>query len=259
VELTSLLVLNLAVVGALMLTVWVGSLATRNAGIVDAFWGLGFVLIAAVDYVAVEGWQPRAVLVTFAVTTWGLRLAVHLARRNFFAEEDYRYQAMRRRWGSGFPWVSLFVVFGLQGLLMWFIALPVVLAVTATAPDRLVATDILGLAVSATGFLFEATADRQLSAFKADPANAGRVMDRGLWAWTRHPNYFGDALLWWGLWIVAAGTPGGVLAVGSPLLMTWLLVRVSGVPLLEKRLAKTRPDYAAYVARTSSFRPRPPR
>jgi steroid 5-alpha reductase family enzyme len=165
---------------------------------------------------------------------------------------------MRRHYGERFRLVSLVVVFGLQGALMWVISLPVQLAVAASAPMALGALDALGTLLVLIGLTFESVGDLQLARFKADPASKGRVMDRGLWRYTRHPNYFGDAVVWWGLYCFALAT-GHPLAIVGPLVMTYLLTRLSGVPLLEKKLAKTRPGYAEYVARTSSFVPWPPR
>lgn len=258
-EFSSLLLLNASVITAMMFCVWLASLPLKNAGIVDAFWGFGFVLVAAANYLAADGWQPRMVIVTLVVFLWGLRLSLHLAQRNFGADEDYRYQAMRRRWGPNFPATSLLVVFGLQALLMWLIAVPISLAQASPLPDTLVWSDYLGLLVCAVGFGFEAVADAQLSAFRASPQSKGKVLDSGLWKWSRHPNYFGDATLWWGLWLFAWSTPASSWTVLCPVLMNWLLLRVSGVPLTEKRLGKTREDYADYVARTSRFIPWPPK
>lgn len=242
-------------VGALMLAVWLLSLALRDASIVDIVWGLGFVVVAIVG--SVRGAETtRARLVLVLTAAWGLRLALHLFRRNVGKGEDYRYQAMRRRWGARFPVVSLLTVFGLQGVIMWVVSLPVQAAQTATGDLTLV--DGIGTVVWLVGFAFESIGDEQLRRFKADPNNQGKVMDHGLWRYTRHPNYFGDATLWWGLGIIGAGT-GAWWSLVGPLVMTVFLLRVSGVPLLERRMARTRPGYEDYVARTSSFVPLPPR
>jgi steroid 5-alpha reductase family enzyme len=248
-----------AVAVAAMLALWVVSLILEDASIVDIFWGAGFVLIALVAYAAGDGYAPRKLLVTTLTAIWGLRLALHLFRRNAGHGEDYRYQAMRRRHGARFKWVSLSSVFGLQAVAMWTVSLPVQLAQTAPEPARLTWLDFAGTIVWAIGLAFEAIGDRQLARFKADPTSEGRVMDRGLWAWTRHPNYFGDAVVWWGLFLIAAQTPDGLWAAIGPVLMTYLLTRLSGVPLLERKLTRTRPGYADYVRRTSAFIPWPPR
>ncbi len=166
---------------------------------------------------------------------------------------------MRARAGAAFWWRSLFTVFWLQGAILWFVALPLLAAITATEPDVLTWVDGLGLVVFAVGFGFEVVGDHQLARFKANPASRGQVLDRGLWRYTRHPNYFGDATMWWGLYGVAAATPGGWLTALSPVLMTFLLLRVSGVTLLEEGLKASKPGYQAYVSRTSAFVPWFPR
>ena len=249
----------LALCAAAMLALWLVSLALRDASIVDIFWGPGFALVAiAGGWLGAGGDPARRALATGLVVLWGLRLGAYLAWRNAGRGEDPRYQAMRRRWGSRFPLASLFTVFGLQCLLLWFVSLPVQ-AVHVSSGGPLGALDAAGAALALVGLLFEAVGDFQLARFRADPVNANRVMDRGLWRYTRHPNYFGDCCVWWGLYAIAAATPLGVWTVLSPIAMTWLLLRVSGVALLERSIGKRRPDYARYVARTSAFVPRPPR
>jgi steroid 5-alpha reductase family enzyme len=250
---------TLAATGALMVGVWLLSLVKKDASIVDIFLVLGFVLIAAVCYSATSGFHQRKVLITTLAAVWGLRLALHIFLRNTGKGEDYRYQAMRRRFGKRFPIVSLFTVFGLQGLLMWTISLPLQIAQISGERARLTWLDWTGAVIWLIGFLFESVGDLQLTLFKADRKNKGKVMDRGLWRYTRHPNYFGDALLWWGFFVIALSTPRGVWTVIGPLIMTGLLMKVSGVALLEKTLAKTKPEYGSYVSRTSSFFPWKPR
>jgi steroid 5-alpha reductase family enzyme len=254
--LASTLLLSLAAMALL----WLLSLRLRDASIVDVWWGPGFALIAAASIALAPGGDPaRAALVVCLTTLWGLRLGAYLLWRNAGKAEDPRYQAMRRRHGDRFGRVSLLSVFGLQGLLQWFVSLPLQLAQTGGPTGGLGALDYAGGALFAVGFGFESLGDLQLARFKADPANRGRVMERGLWRYTRHPNYFGDCLVWWGLWLVACGAPGGVLTLASPALMTVLLRRVSGVALLERGLVKRKPGYVDYVARTSAFFPLPPR
>jgi steroid 5-alpha reductase family enzyme len=248
-----------AATAMLMLMVWLLSLVKKDASIVDTFWGLGFVVIAAVCYATTSGYHQRKVLVTSLAAVWGIRLASHIFLRNKDKGEDFRYKAMRARFGSRFPIVSLFTVFGLQGLLMWIISLPIQIAEISREPARLTWLDWAGAAIWFTGFLFESIGDAQLALFKADHGNEGKVMDRGLWRYTRHPNYFGDALLWWGLFVIALSTPGAAWTVISPLLMTGLLMKVSGVALLEKTLTRTKPEYRNYVRRTSAFFPWMPR
>jgi steroid 5-alpha reductase family enzyme len=193
------------------------------------------------------------------VLAWGLRLGVHLALRSRGRGEDFRYAAMRRRHGARFAWVSLFSVFGLQAALQWIVALPVLVAQIWPGPPALGLLDAAGAALTAAGLAIESVADWQLTRFRADPGSAGRVLDRGLWAWSRHPNYFGDFLVWWGLFAIALATPWGFASLPGPLLMSFLLMRVSGVPLLERSLARRRPGWSEYAARTPTFFPRPPR
>ncbi len=237
---------------------WLLSLRLQNSSIVDIFWGSGFVT-AAWLYVALtpgEGLPARRVLLLALVMIWGLRLTLHIARRNYGKGEDFRYQQMRQQAGASWWWVSLFKVFVLQGVLMWLISLPLLAAVLGTRP--LGWLDVLAAALWLLGFYFEAVGDLQLERFKADPANKGKVLDSGLWSLTRHPNYFGDAVQWWAFWLLAAA---GGLALGlsllSPLVMTWLLRYVSGVDLLDRALAARKPGYAAYMKRTPAFIPWP--
>ena len=251
------LVTAAAVVAALMVVVWVVSVWRRDASIVDLVWGLGFVLVAWAVRLTVEGDPARQWLLVGMVTVWGLRLSGYLVWRNHGRGEDFRYQAMRRRWGARFWWVSLLTVFGLQGALMWVVSLPVQLGQVPDSPGLGVLAGI-GVALWAAGMAFETVGDAQLARFKADPDNAGRVMDRGLWRWTRHPNYFGDACVWWGIALVAAESGLGAIGIVGAVVMTILLRRVSGVTLLERSMRR-RPGYDDYVTRTSPFVPRPPR
>jgi steroid 5-alpha reductase family enzyme len=242
-----------------MLITWVVSVAIRNASIVDITWGFGFVCVAwAVRLTVDDGLPARQWLLVGMTTLWGLRLAGYLFWRNHGAGEDYRYRAMRKRYGDRFWLVSLGTVFLFQGLMMFVVSLPVQLGQVDDSPDLGVIAGI-GVVVWLVGLAFEVTGDAQLARFKADPANAGTVMDRGLWRYTRHPNYFGDACVWWGIGLVAAETGSAAWTLVGPLLMTVLLRRVSGVTLLEKSLVKRRAGYVEYVARTSPFFPRKPR
>ncbi len=249
------LVLNLCLVGVYVLAQWVASVYYRDASLVDRYWGGGFVLVATFTFVF-TGYDTFRDAVLLALTAvWGLRLSVYLTWRNWGTGEDYRYAAMRDKHGGRFAVVSLFTVFGLQGLLTWFISMPLQVGIGASAPADFTFLDGAGIGLWVAGFTFESVGDYQLARFKANPANEGRVMDRGLWRYTRHPNYFGDALVWWGLYAIAASTPYGPFTILSPLLMHFFLVRVSGVKMLEKKLKRTRPAYAAYVARTNAFYP----
>lgn len=241
---------------ALALVAWVVATARRNAGLVDIFWSLFFLVAAAVYAVVADAINGRTVLVLALVALWSLRLAGYLAARNWGAPEDHRYRAIRARNEPGFAWKSLYLVFGLQAVLAWIISAPLAAAIVSGQPGGLL--DAAGAALAVFGLGFEAVADAQLARFKADPRNAGRVMDRGLWRYSRHPNYFGEFCVWWGLWLVAAGA-GGWWTVFSPLLMSLLLLRVSGVALLEKDIGERRPAYANYILRTNAFFPGPRR
>jgi steroid 5-alpha reductase family enzyme len=244
-------------VGIAMLALWALSVAARDASIVDVFWGLGFVLIAAVSN-SRSAYAPRRALVGLLVAIWGVRLATHLVLRNRGHAEDPRYGAMRKRWGRRFPIVSLVTVFVLQGVLMLVVSLPVQAAMRSPTPARITWLDVLGTVCWCIGFAFEAVGDLQLTRFRSVKRNARKVMDRGLWRYTRHPNYFGDCVQWWGLLLIALAT-GAWWSIVGPFVMTVLLLRVSGVSLLERRMRKTRPAYEDYKARTSAFLPRPPR
>jgi len=243
---------------AVMTLVWLLSLAKRDASIIDPVWGAGFVLVAWL-----AGWlnhpvEMRAMLLAALTTIWGLRLSLFLLWRNWGHGEDRRYRAMRNHHGPRFWWISLFTVFVLQAMILWFVSLPIQVAASSGQPSPLNWLDGLGIVLWTIGFTFEATGDWQLARFKAEPVNAGRVMDRGLWRLTRHPNYFGDFCVWWGLYLVAAGAGAG-WTICSPLLMSFLLIKISGVTLLESTITDRRPDYAAYKARTNAFIPGPPK
>ena len=254
---TAMIAAAIAIV-ALMLTTWIVSVMIKNASIVDIVWGLGFVVVAWTVRLTVEGDTTRQNLIVVLVTLWGLRLALYLAKRNIGHGEDFRYVLMRRKHGARFPLVSLYTVFAFQGALMWVVSLPVQLGQADDgAPVGPLA--VIGVFAWVVGFLFESVGDAQLARFKKDPANAGKVMDRGLWSLTRHPNYFGDAVQWWGIGIAAAEAGTAAIGLIGPAVMTFLLTRVSGVPMLEHSMAKRRPGYEDYVRRTSAFVPRPPR
>ncbi len=253
----SVLLANLVAIALAMLALWVVSLVRRDASIVDMFWGLGFVVIAWLSLYQTGHSSARSLLLTLLVSLWGLRLSAYLAWRNHGKPEDYRYVAMREKHGKRFPIVSLVTVFGLQGLLMWIISLPIQVAI-ASADDWHTFVAI-GIVCFLTGLMFEAVGDYQLARFKADPANSGAVMNQGLWRYTRHPNYFGDFLVWWGFYLVAFESTSWWWTIIGPLLMSFLLVRVSGVRLLESSLRSRVAGYEDYVRKTSAFFPFPPK
>jgi steroid 5-alpha reductase family enzyme len=241
---------------AMAAAAWAIATARRNVGLVDIAWALFFLAAALAYMIGGSHDGPRAWLMLTLVAVWALRLAIYLALRNWNAPEDHRYQAIRARNQPGFAWKSLYLVFGLQAVLAWLISAPLAAAIAGAGP--LGPLDALGAALAAFGIAFEAAADAQLAAFKADQANAGRVMDHGLWRYTRHPNYFGEFCVAWGFWLVALAAGGGWTAF-APLLMSVLLLRVSGVALLEKDIGERRPAYRDYVARTNAFFPGPAR
>jgi len=238
---------------AYMTVLFVVALFKKDNSIVDIGWGPGFILVAALTFFFWRGTTARQLLANGFVCVWALRLAVHIAVRNRGRGEDYRYANWRRSWGRWFVLRSYFQIFMLQGLFLLLIVAPVIL-VNRPGNEGLRLLDFIGAAVWVLGFLFEAVGDYQLRAFKRDPANKGKIMDRGLWRFTRHPNYFGEAVMWWGIFLVALSAPGGWAAIVSPLLITVLLIRVSGVILLEKKYAGN-PAYADYIRRTSAFVP----
>jgi len=241
-----------------MVATWLLSLVLKNASIVDIVWGLGFVVTSWVLALTIDGDSTRQILLAVMVGAWGLRLGGYLAKRNIGHGEDWRYKAMRKKKGPRFGLISLVTVFGLQGVLMWVVSLPVMFGNSDATPG-VGPLAVIGVMVWAVGLSFEAVGDWQLAKFKKDPSNAGKVMQTGLWSLTRHPNYFGDALLWWGIGIVGAETGTGVIGFIGPVVMTVFLLRVSGVPMLERSLMKRREGYAEYAARTSAFIPRPPK
>jgi steroid 5-alpha reductase family enzyme len=248
----------LALVGMALAAVatWLVSLLRRDVSIVDSLWALMIALGGWLYAVAAPETGPRVALVLGLASLWALRLSGHITWRNWGHGEDRRYQAIRARNQPNFEIKSLYLVFGLQAALAWVVAWPLMTALAGDAP--LGWLDGLGAGLWLFGIAYEAVADRQLARFRADPASAGRVMDRGLWAWSRHPNYFGEACVWWGAWLVALSA-GGAWTIVAPLLMTVLLLRVSGVALLEQDIGERRPAYADYIARTNAFFPWPPR
>jgi steroid 5-alpha reductase family enzyme len=232
-----------------LVALWLVSLRQRDSSLIDLFWGPAFGVIAWLTGPS----HPRGFLVAGLVTAWGLRLGLYLAWRNLGHGEDKRYTAMRQKHGAHWWWRSLFIVFGLQGVLAWVVSWPVRSALLAPF-EGWRPSDAMGTALVLIGVAFESLGDWQLARFKANPANRGRIMDQGLWRYTRHPNYFGDFVVWWGLGVIGWDP----LALVGPLVMSVLLIRVSGKALLEQGM-KDRPGFAEYAARTSGFFPWWPR
>ena len=250
-ELTSYLA-GLGALAAMGIVTWLISIPRRNVSIVDSLWAIMFIAGAVVYYLTVQQPGPRALLVLALVSAWGLRLSGYITWRNWGEGEDRRYQTIRANNEPNFALKSVYIVFLLQALIAWVVSLPLLTAIAGTAELGFI--DLVGVCLWALGMLFEAGGDYQLARFKADPANKGKVMDRGLWRFTRHPNYFGNACIWWGFGLIALGA-GSWWSLLSPLVMTMLLLKVSGVSLLEQDIGERRPAYADYIKRTNAFVP----
>lgn len=260
---SEMLVANAAVLAVCYVLLWLISLRTRDPSFVDSWWPLGMVLMAWTSFLLAPGGGPHALALALLCTLWGVRLGAYLFWRWRTHGADRRYAGMISRAeaerGWSFAKASLLLVFALQGPLQFVVCLPVQLGQIAPT-DGLGAIAWAGVALALFGIGFESVGDYQLARFKADPANAEQVLQTGLWRYTRHPNYFGDACAWWGLWLIAAETgPAGAASVAGPILLTFLLTRWSGAPTIEGRMRRVRPDYEAYIARTSGFIPMPPR
>ena len=250
---------TLLAVAVVLGTTFVVALRVGRHAVVDVAWGLGFAAVALASYLtsAGEGDGTRRVLLLLMTAVWGIRLAVHIGLRSRGHGEDPRYAALLERAPGSPAWYAFRKVYLTQGVVMWFVSLPVQVGVFSTpGPNWLTWAGVL---VWAVGLFFETVGDAQLQRFRSDPASKGKVLDTGLWRYTRHPNYFGDACVWWGIGLVAFSAWPGILTIASPVLMTWFLARGTGKPLLEKGMAERRPGYADYVRRTSGFFPLPPR
>ena len=252
---TKILFINFSAVLAMMMAGWLISLLYRNVTIVDSLWGLGFIIIAWITYFLSDGYVVRKTLIATFVTLWGLRLCIYLSIRNWGKGEDPRYGLWRKESGERFWLVSLFKVFILQAVFMWFISLAPQFGQISPTPNQLTWLDIIGASIWAIGFLFETVGDWQLAHFKTNPDNKGKVMDKGLWAYSRHPNYFGECLVWWGLFLISFSSPGNWWTIMSPLIATIVLLKMTGIPLTEKTIGKKRPGYREYIDRTNAFIP----
>jgi steroid 5-alpha reductase family enzyme len=257
-EFLSIYLITAGIILGLMALLWLISLRLKNASIVDIFWGAGFVIAAWVYFVLTpEGFILRKLLICILTTIWGMRLSIHILIRNRGKGEDFRYQKWRNENGRRWWWISFFQIFLLQGVLMWIISAPLLASQYRPLPDSLTVFDYLGALIWLIGFFFETAGDMQLARFRANHENKGKVLNTGVWRYTRHPNYFGDSAQWWGYYLIAAGA-GGWWTIFSPILMTLFLIRVSGVALLEKTMGD-RPGYKEYMETTSAFVPWFPR
>jgi steroid 5-alpha reductase family enzyme len=245
----------LGVILILMTILWIASIFLKNVSIVDLFWGAGFVITACFYFLQAQGNAQRKVIILSLVAIWGIRLSGYLAWRNIGKGEDFRYREFRKNYGENrYWWISFFQTFLLQGVLMWLISAPLLGAMFYREQSFPGILDMAAILLWITGFIFETGGDIQLARFRSDPSNKGKVLDTGLWKYTRHPNYFGDSAVWWGygLFCLSAGSYFPVL--GS-ILMTALIIKVSGVALLEKSLSGQKPEYKAYIEKTSAFIP----
>lgn len=249
---------DLAVVLVAAVLLWLISVRMSDPSFVDACWGLGFVVVAIVSFLITDGEGVRRSLLLALPVVWGLRLGLSLLWRWRREGPDRRYQSMLRRAPGNPHLFTLQKVFGLQAVLLWLVSWPIQIGQAAPARTESVALWV-GVVLAVVGIAFESIGDLQLVRFRADPRNKGKVLDRGLWRYTRHPNYFGDTCFWWGVGLVAIGHPITLIALVGPAAMTYLLLKWSGVVVLERHLHRAKPAYAAYAARTSAFVPRPPR
>jgi steroid 5-alpha reductase family enzyme len=234
---------------------WVWSIFIKNVSIVDIFWGFGFVVVNAF-YVFNSGeLSPRKILILTLVSIWGLRLAIYLALRNIGKGEDYRYQEFRRSFGfKNYWWISYFQTFLLQGLLIMIVSLPLLGISSSQSDGTLKLLDYVAILMWLIGFAFEACGDYQLARFKKNETNKGKVLNTGFWKYTRHPNYFGDSLVWWAYGVLSISA-GNYWHIVGAIVMTLLIIKISGVSLLEKTLKETKPQYKEYIEKTSSFFP----
>lgn len=254
-----ILLLSAKPVLLMMVTLWLWSVVRKNASVVDPWWSMGFLAITLTLGSQMPK-TPGRCLLAVLVAVWALRLWAYLLYRNWGTGEDSRYQAFREKYGpERYWWISFFQVFMLQGVLMLIISAPLQVAITKPTPDPVTLFDLLGAALVLVGLSFEAIADAQMAEFRNNSGHEGKVMNSGLWRYSRHPNYFGEALLWWGFWVSALDTPWGFCTIFAPILMTFLLLKVSGVTMLEDSLKDRKPKYADYIKKTSAFIPWPPK
>lgn len=250
----NLFVLAAAVLFLYMNAIFILALRLKDNSIVDIAYGAAFVLVGWSTFVLYGSAHPRQMLVLALITLWGVRLAGHIyLRKQGESGEDSRYRQWREAWAKTFVWRSWLQIFMLQGAVVFLVAMPLLLIMRQPGP-ALGLLDVLGGVIWLIGFMFEAVGDWQLLRFKHNPAHRGHMMRQGLWRYTRHPNYFGEATLWWGIWLIALAAPWGAFAVISPLLINFLLLKVSGIPMLEAKY-ENHPEFADYKQRTNAFFP----
>jgi len=234
---------------------WIISIIVKNVSIVDFFWGIGFVISCIFYFYNTNGSDLRKILITTIVSIWGLRLSVYIAWRNRGKGEDFRYREFRKKYGENhYWWISFFQTFLLQGILMWIISAPLLGAQYFGTGKPFGILDSVGIIFWLIGVIFETGGDFQLAKFRSDPVNKGKVLNSGLWKYTRHPNYFGDAAVWWGYGLICLAAGSYIPVIGS-IIMTGLIIKVSGVVLLEKTLVAQKPQYKDYIEKTSAFIP----
>ena len=246
--------LSLSVILSVAVIAWLFSVIKKDVSFVDSLWSLFFLIAAAIYAISSQPLSVKGMLVLALVVIWSLRLSIFITARNWGEPEDYRYQTIRANNGPGFAFKSLYIVFGLQAVLAWLVALPLLPAISSS--NALTAIDIAAVVLWTVGFIFEAGGDHQLARFKSRKDSAGKVLDTGLWRYTRHPNYFGEFCMWWAFYLFAVAA-GGWWIILSPLLMSFLLLKVSGVAMLEKTIGDRRPEYSEYIQKTNAFFPGP--
>lgn len=259
-EIAMLLTINFALAMAAVLLLWLISIPIRDASIIDMFFAVILMIIAVSSFLIGNGAEPRKQLILVLVCLWGLRLTIHLIKRNWGHGEDVRYTKLRS-WvkdDRSFYWLSLRKVFLLQGVVLWLASLPLQVATIYPQPAQLGWAAFAGTALWAVGFVFETVADFQLTRFRADPAKKGTILNTGLWKYSRHPNYFGELCVWWGLFLVACDNPVGLLTIIGPIIYSYLVINITGQRTLDKKLAKEKPGYKAYMDTTNGLIPWPP-
>jgi len=240
------------------MTIWFFiAIAKKRNDVADIAWGPGFIVVALISLIIAGNISHRALIVSSLVLIWGVRLAVHIGNRHLGKPEDARYAKWRKEWGKTFLIRSFLQVFMLQGILLIIVAIPIIMIIVSP-PSPITILDILGIVIWLLGFSFETVSDRQLVRFLKRSSGSGEIMTTGLWRYSRHPNYFGEVTLWWGIYFIALSVPNGWLSICGPLMITFLILKVSGIPMLEEAF-RDNPDFQQYKQRTSAFIPLPPR